>query len=236
MEKESTILEHLEEFRRRVITVLAAVLFLSILCYPLTDEVLIKIKRDLLDGYGDSVIVTTPVEAVLVRLKLSVLLSAFITVPLLVYEVFMFLAPGLYSKEKKWFTVTVLGSFILFITGAVFTYLVLLPFMLRFLLGFATPVAQPLLVLDKLVSFIVLLMAGMGLVFQWPLVVGVLSALGVVSPGFLAKRRRYAVVGCFILGAVFTDPTFITQVIVAVPLMVLYEAGILVARGFHGGN
>lgn len=228
--KKLSFLDHLEELRRRLITAILIVVALSILSYPLTDDALIRIKNDVLGEYSNQVIVTTPMEAVMVRLKLSLLLGGFVSVPLLIYQAFRFMVPGLYPKEKKWFVITLGSSFILFTAGALFSYLVLLPVMVRFLLGFAAPIAQPMLMLDRLMSFIVLLIFSMGLIFQWPLIVGILARLGIVNSTTLAEKRRYAIVACFIIGATITDPTFITQIIVAIPMMILYETGIVIAR------
>ncbi|MFH1404306.1 MAG: twin-arginine translocase subunit TatC [Candidatus Altiarchaeota archaeon] len=230
MASRQTVLEHLDELRTRVLRVVAVIVLTSLLAYPLTDSVLAFMLDGILGGYSRNVVVTTPLEAVLVRFKLSLIISAFISVPIGFYEALRFIGPGLYPRERKWIPLILSSSLLLFTAGVAFAYIVLLPFMVSFLLAFASPFARPMLVLDSMVSFIVLTSAAMGVAFQWPLLVAVLSRLGVVSSAWLSGRRRHAIVACFILGAVFTDPSFITQVLVAVPLVVLYEVGILVAR------
>ena len=231
MAESMDVLQHLNELRMRLIIVILSVAVLSIATYPLTDEVIVQMKRDVLGVYENQVIVTTPMEAVMVRLKLSILLGAFISVPLGMYELFSFVVPALHPKENKLFLVTLFGSFILFVVGMSFSYFLLLPLTIDILLGFAVPIAQPMLILDEVMSFVILFMAVMGLIFQWPLVVGILSKADFVSHKMLAEGRAYAVLGCFIVSALITaDTTFVSQIFIAIPMVLLYEVGIVVAR------
>jgi len=222
--------DHLEELRSHTIRVVFVVFVLSLVTYGFTDELLIKVKYDVLGEYAKLVIVTTPVEAVIARITLSILLGAFVSVPIAFYELLSFVTPGLHENERNYLRLLTFGSLILFCLGAAFTYIILLPVMLGFLLSMAAPFAIPMLALGKLVSFITVLMVGMGIVFQWPLFVGVLTKLGLLNARKLSGKRRYAIVVCLILASVVTDPTFVTQIIVAVPMIVLYEFGIIVSR------
>ncbi len=231
MERRLDFFEHLEELRRRVILIIFAVALLSVLAYPLTDDMILEIKENVLGEYKSSVIVKTPMEAVMVRIKLSLLLGTVFSLPLMLYELFKFLEPALYIKERKIFLFGVSSLFALFLVGTVFSYLVFIPQAMQFLLGFATPVAQPLLGLDDLISSTVFLIVTVGLVFEWPLLVAVLSSIGMVSAKTLSRYRKHAVVLCFLIGAIITpDPTVVMQTIVSIPMVLLYEVGIMVAK------
>lgn len=224
------LLDHLEELRRRVLLVLVAVFLLSILAYPLTEDIILRIERDVLGEYAGNVIVTTPFEAVAVRMKLSLLLAGFFSIPLVAYEFLAFITPALRKKEKKWLIIVSCFSSLLFLAGAGFAYLIL-PLTMKILLDVAVPIAQPMLVLDELISFVIFFLAGVGLIFQWPLAAGMLTYLSILKPEVLSAYRKHAIVLCFVIAAVVTaDTTFVSQVMLAIPMILLYEAGIITSK------
>lgn len=236
-EKQSLI-EHLEELRKRLIICIVTIFIFSVIAFMLFSEsVLIKMESDLLADYqGVRVIVTAPMEAILMRFNVSILLGVYFSLPVIMYQLFRFVLPALYKNEGRSMLIILPSSLILFTLGALFSYTVLLPVILKFLIGFAMPVAEPFFRLTELVSFVAIFTLMMGIIFQWPLITAVLSNLGVVSPKTWSTKRRHAVVVCFIIGAFITDPTLVSQILVAIPMIILYEIGIITAKVVWKGD
>ena len=170
-------------------------------------------------------------EFIGVAMKVSLLTGIAVSLPFLLYQAVMFAAPGLSSSEKRYLYTLLPLSLIAFLTGAAFGYRILFPPAINFLLSFGSDIATPMPRIGTYISLMLSLLFWMGIVFETPLVMFFLARIGVVTSEWLAKRRRYAVVVSFVLGAIIT-PTFdpINQTLVAVPIVVLYEAGIWLAK------
>jgi sec-independent protein translocase protein TatC len=177
-------------------------------------------------------------EFIGVAMKVSLLVGMAASIPFVLFQVIMFAAPGLNSTEKRYLYTLLPMSLIAFLAGAAFGYRVLFPPMVDFLLSFGSEVATPLPRIGTYTDLMLRLLFWMGIVFETPLVLFFLSRIGVVTSEWLAKRRKYALIIAFILGAIITptlDP--INQTIVAVPIIVLYEIGIWLAKlGTHNRN
>jgi sec-independent protein translocase protein TatC len=142
----------------------------------------------------------------------------------------MFIAPGLYQNEKKYAIPFVVFSTILFVGGALFGYFIVFPFGFKFFLGFANEYIQALPSVKQYFSFAIKLLFAFGIVFELPVVAFFLAKMGIVTPEFLKKKRKYALLMTFVMAAILTPPDVITQLMMAGPLIILYEIGILVAR------
>lgn len=223
-----TLEEHLQELRRRILWILFILVFFSIVSYPLTPSLLSKIKRDLLRG--SSLVVLSPQEAILVYIKISLLLGFTLSLPFIIFHSWRFIAPGLIEREKRLFLCIVTSSLLLFLLGAGFAYFFLLPITLRFLLEVANWTAVPMLSLDRTINFILLIILISGLIFQLPLVVGILTRLSLVNYKILSSKRRYVILLAFIISALITDPSMVTQILVAIPIIILYEISIMVSK------
>ncbi len=223
-----TLEEHLQELRRRILWILFILVFFSIVSYPLTPSLLSKIKRDLLRG--SSLVVLSPQEAILVYIKISLLLGFTLSLPFIIFHSWRFIAPGLIEREKRLFLCVVTSSILLFLLGAGFAYFFLLPITLRFLLEVANWTAVPMLSLERTINFILLIILISGLIFQLPLVVGILTRLSLVNYKILSSKRRYVILLAFIISALITDPSMVTQILVAIPIIILYEISILVSK------
>jgi len=223
-----TLEEHLQELRRRILWILFILVFFSIVSYPLTPSLLSKIKRDLLRG--SSLVVLSPQEAIMVYIKISLLLGFTLSLPFIIFHSWRFIAPGLVEREKRLFLCIVTSSILLFLLGAGFAYFFLLPITLRFLLEVANWTAVPMLSLDRTINFILLIILISGLIFQLPLVVGILTRLSLVNYKVLSSKRRYVILLAFIISALITDPSMVTQILVAIPIIILYEISILVSK------
>jgi sec-independent protein translocase protein TatC len=220
--------QHLAEARRRLIHVLVVFALAAVLSYPLAKPLLAKVKSDLL---GDvELVVLGPQEALMAYLRVSVLMGFALTLPFMMYHLWVFIAPGLLKHERTLILYLVVPSIILFALGVAFGYLVLLPVALRFLLASAVGLATPMLSLGTTFSFITSILLTLGVIFQLPLVTAALTKLGVVDHQMLARYRRHAIVLVFLAAALLTDPSVITQLILAAPMVLLYELGIVTSR------
>lgn len=219
---------HLQELRRRILWIIFAIFFSSLLSYPLTPFILNKIKSDLLQG--NNFVVLSPQEAIIVYIKLSFLLGFILSFPIIIFQLWSFVAPGLIKSEKKLFSWTIISSLGLFCLGASFAYFLLLPVTFRFLLGISSSVALPMLSLDQTITFLILIILSFGLIFQLPLLMGILTKLKLLNYKILSSKRKYVILLTFILAAIITDPSVITQILVAIPIIILYEIGIFTSR------
>lgn len=210
----------------RILLVLAVATFLA---YPVSDDFIVFFKVMVLGDYADSVIVLTPFEAVMVRLKASFFIAFTASTPFISSNFLAYVFPALKKEEKNLFLKAFMASLILFSVGCAFAVLILLPTSYRILLGFAQPIASPMLSLEKLTDLSITLIIMSGIIFQWPLIASILSRLKLVSPRKFKEKRRHAILASFTLAAVVTDPSIITQVMLGIPMILLYELGIIMA-------
>ena len=221
--------DHLEELRNRLIACIIAVVIGFILTYAFKDKlfgILMGPLTPLLQEGGDSMIFTSLPEAFFTYLKVSLLAGVMIAMPVIFYHFWMFTAPGLYTNERKLMLPVVCLSSFFFLGGALFGYFVVFPFGFKFFLSFSTDTIRPMLSMKDYLSFSAKLLLAFGLVFELPLVLTFLARLGIVTVPFLRKNRKYALVIFFIGSAILTPPDVISQVMMAFPLMLLYEISI----------
>lgn len=226
--KALTLSGHLEELRERLIKSLIGVGIATVLSFFFTDTIF-EVLRSRAEGV--QLIRTQVTEMLSVYFKVAFIGGLFLAMPVIVYQAVMFVAPALTPKEKRYLYLLLPGVTFSFLAGVAFAYFLLLPPALRFLLHFGEDIATPLIKVGDYVSVVTTLLFWVGLAFETPLVIFLLARIGVVTPQLLARNRAYAVVAAFVLAAVIT-PTFdpINQTLVAVPIILLYELGILLAR------
>lgn len=225
---------HLTELRRRLTYAAISVLVTTAVAFVFHEQVLILLMepaQQFVNIPGGKPIYTELTEFISVAAKTSLLVGLFISLPFVLYQIVMFVAPGLSPKERRYLYVLMPASLLAFIAGAAFGYRVLFPPMVNFLLNFGSDVATPLISIRSYVNLMLTLLFWMGLIFEIPVVIFFLAKIGLVTPEALARNRRYAIVAAFILGAVIT-PTFdpINQALVAGPIIVLYEASVWLAK------
>ncbi len=217
-------LEHLEEFRKVVINSLIILAVTSSAAWFVSGYAV-----DLLvEPIGKAVFIN-PAEAFTVRLKLAVILGALAALPVIFFLVWRFVVPGLLGREKTALLPLVVFSTILFYGGAAFSYFVLVPVMMKILISFGTSRLEPMISVNSYLTLVVQITFALGLLFQFPLVVGVLTWMGLLSPEWLKRKWRYAVVVIFIIGAAVTPGDGPSQLVVAFPIVGLYFLGILVS-------
>ena len=181
---------------------------------------------------GDKLIFTGLPEAFFTYLKVAFLSGIILATPIIFYEFWMFVAPGLYDKEKRLMFPIVFLSTLFFVGGAFFGYFIVFPYGFKFFLGFASETIRPLPSMREYLSFASKLLLAFGVVFELPLIITFLAKLGMVSVSFLKKNRKYAVLLFFVGAAILTPPDVVTQIMMALPLMVLYEISIVGAKIF----
>lgn len=225
---------HLEELRKRLITCFIAVAAGFAISYGFKEMLFGVLTRPLIAvmKQGETLIYTGLPEAFFTFLKVAFLSGLILASPVIIYQFWMFVAPGLYDREKRLLIPIVALSSIFFVGGALFGYFIVFPLGFQFFLGFATETIRPMPSMKEYLGFAAKLLLAFGLVFELPLVLTFLARLGIVSVEFLKKNRKYAILLFFVGSAVLTPPDVVTQVMMAVPLMVLYEVSIVGARIF----
>jgi len=238
-----TLVEHLTELRTRVIYSIYAIAVGSVIGYFLWGPFMDLVRGpfcDYIDSHPDQAPTTGcaltflgPFDAFTVRMKTTLFLGLAVALPVVMYQLWMFIAPGLTAKEKRWSLPFVISSFILFACGAALAYFVL-PKSLEFLLGFAGTGVVPTLTIDRYVGFVTLLTLAFGLSFLFPVVLVFLQLARIVSPQTLGHYRRYAIVAISVISAVITPGTdMVSMVAMMIPMYVFYEASIIIGRSLQ---
>jgi sec-independent protein translocase protein TatC len=215
--------EHLSELRQRLIWAALSVAAGMVVCSAFIGslrELVLRPARQV------PMVYLAPAEALVTDVKLALLGGALVSLPLVFYQAWAFVAPGLTRREKPLILAAAVAALLFFLAGAAFAYGIILPMALRFFVGFASPGLAPMFSYGRYVSFAVSTLVSFGVVFQLPLVVMVLAALGVVTPAKLRSFRGYAMVLVFVVAALLTPPDVISQLMMAAPLVLLYEVSI----------
>ncbi len=228
-------LEHLEELRKRLIRSFIAIGVGFGIAYGFKEDlfrILIRPLVQVMDTSRDTMVFTGLPEAFFTYLKVSLLAGFVLALPVIFYEFWMFVAPGLYRRERVVIFPIVLVSLFFFAGGALFAYFLVFPFGFKFFLGFASETIRPLPSMKEYLSFSSKMLLAFGLAFELPLVITGLARFGLVDTAFLKKNRKYALLLFFIGAAILTPPDVVSQVMLAFPLMALYELSIIGARIF----
>ncbi|MDY6931721.1 MAG: twin-arginine translocase subunit TatC [Halobacteriota archaeon] len=230
-DREMPITEHLDEFRNRLVVILAALGITILIIFPLySEEIMIAMWDDLISPDIDMVIYE-PLELILTRLKLSVICALVITVPLVIYEVFKFMAPGLYPHERNFFLLVVPSSLLLLIIGIALGYFLALPGILKYTILYGEELAVTALSIKKTFSIVTTVLAGFGLSLQFPLVLLLAIKMGLIEYETLKGRRLWVYGGLLAATMIVTpDPTGMSQLLVVGVLVLLYEVSMLIAR------
>ncbi|MCD6273313.1 MAG: twin-arginine translocase subunit TatC [Deltaproteobacteria bacterium] len=225
---------HLEELRTRLITCSIAIGAGFAVAYFFKEKIFQILTRPLMRimQSGDKLIFTGLPEAFFTYLKVALLAGIILAAPVLLYQFWLFVAPGLYQKERKLLIPIVFLSTLFFVGGAFFGYFIVFPFGFKFFLGFASESIRPMPSMKEYLTFASKLLLAFGVVFELPIVITFLARLGIVSVEFLKKNRKYAMLIFFAGAAILTPPDVITQLMMAFPLMVLYEVSIVGAKIF----
>ncbi len=224
--------EHIEDLRKRLIVSAISVLIVGLFVYIYSSDIMEFLLKPFYTNFNNlEVVGLTPSEAFTTRILLAIWLGVIISSPIILYQIWLFISPGLYSYEKRSIKSVLIYAILLFLTGIMFAYLILLPFALNFFYSqFKILGIQPTVRVTDYLSMLIKLTLGSGLVFLTPVVSYCLSRFGLLSSQFLIDNSRFFIVAIFILAAILTPPDVLTQIILAGPLLILYGVSILVVK------
>ncbi|MFD0847611.1 twin-arginine translocase subunit TatC [Sphingosinicella xenopeptidilytica] len=230
-DSKAPLLDHLIELRQRLLYCVIALMLAFGVCFTFADDIFAFLVQPLVKAKASQLIYTKLYEAFFVEIKVALFAAFLIAFPIIANQIWLFIAPGLYRAEKRAFLPFLIATPILFTMGAALAYYVVMPTVFTFLLGFQTTEAgipqQALPAMDDYLSFVMGLIFAFGFCFLLPVLLMLLARAGIVNVAQLRAFRRYAIVGAFVVAAVLTPPDVISQLLLAIPLMVLYEAGII---------
>jgi len=230
-EEKQPFLVHLEELRKRLIACSIAVGFGFVIAYIFSEslfQVLISPLKTIMPE-GDRLIFTNLPEMFFTYLKTGFIAGILLVSPFIFYQMWMFIVPGLYRREQRYVVPFVVFSTILFVGGSLFGYFIVFPFGFKFFIGFANENIQALPSVKQYFTFATKLLFAFGIVFELPVVIFFLAKMGIVTPDFLRQKRKYAILLTFVTASILTPPDVITQLMMAGPLIILYEVGIIIA-------
>ena len=233
-EEKQPFLSHLKELRDRILICIYALAIAFIFTYYFKERIFDFLMQPFIRVMPakSSFIFTGITEAFITYFKISIVTAMFIAAPVILYEFWMFVAPGLHEKEKRYVFPFILFGSILFLCGALFCYYFVMPFIYKFFVSYAAEFIIPMPALKDYMSLTLKMLIMFGVIFELPLIVFYLSRAGIINFKMLSTKRRYAILGIFILSAIITPPDVASQLLVAIPLCGLYEISILVARIF----
>ncbi len=248
--KKMPLTGHLDELRKRVFKSLIVLIAFFLLCFNFSEKlfslVTFPMKKTIsiikeppyftfvnTDIKNPTLVFLAPAEAFWMHLKISLISGLILSLPFIFYQLWKFVSPGLLEKEKKYVIPFVVVASSLFMIGVTFCFLIVLPFAMNFLLNYKTKSMVPMISVERYVDFCLKFILAFGAVFELPVVILFLARMGIVRPNTLARHRKYAILGAFVLGAILTPtPDVFNQSLMAIPIILLYEVGIIVARIF----
>ena len=226
---------HLEELRKRLVVCAIAIgigfIFSDIFSKRLFSLLIMPLKEVL--PPDSSLIFTNLPEMFIAYIKVALIAGTLLAIPVIFYEIWMFMVPALYQKERKYLIPFIVASSVLFLGGALFGYFIVFPYGFKFFIGLATEDIQALPSVKQYFSFSIRLLLAFGVVFELPVVVFFLTKIGIINPDLMKKNRKFAILGSFAVAAILTPPDVATQAMMALPLIVLYEISIIVSRGAY---
>ncbi|HEX7273304.1 MAG TPA: twin-arginine translocase subunit TatC [Casimicrobiaceae bacterium] len=229
---QETFISHLIELRSRLLRSIVAVIIVLACLFPFAKQIYAVVAAPLLKALpaGSTMIATDVTGTFFVPLKLTLMVAFLVALPYVLYQMWAFVAPGLYQHEKRLAVPVIISSVFFFAVGMLFAYYIVFPVAFGFFAGYTPAGVHMMTDIDKYLSFVLTMFIAFGLTFEVPVVVVVLVRLGVVDLAKLRSIRGYVIVGAFVVGAIFTPPDVLSQVMLAVPLWLLYELGLIAAR------
>ncbi|MGE5630528.1 MAG: twin-arginine translocase subunit TatC [Caulobacteraceae bacterium] len=225
-EKSMTLVEHLTELRKRIIYSAIVFILAVSFCYSFVE----KITRNIIDIARDvKFIFIAPAELLMSYIKLSVIGGLIISAPFLIFQIWLFVIPGLKSKEKRNILFSLLLGSVFFIAGVTFAYFVVIPTLIVFFIGFQIEAIKPMISFNSYLSFVLGTIFTFGVIFELPILMVLLSRFGILKVSFLKKNRKFIILIIFVIAAILTPPDVISQIILAGPMILLTEIGIFLA-------
>ena len=234
IDEKQPFIAHLKELRDRLVVSLAGLAVAFIATYSFKEKIFHFLMQPFIKVMPakSSFIFTSITEAFMTYFKVALVAALFLAAPVILYEVWMFVAPGLYEKEKKYIAPFIIFGSFFFVGGALFCYYVTMPVVYRFFVSYAGTMIIPMPSLKEYMSLTLKMLVIFGLIFQMPLVAYYLAKAGIINYKGLAKKRRYAILGIAVLSAIITPPEVSSQLLMALPMYGLFELSVMIARIF----
>lgn len=228
---QETFISHLVEMRDRLLRAVIAIVVLFVLLFPWAQDLYALLAKPMLAALpqGGQMIATEVTTPFFVPIKVTMMTAFLLALPWVFYQAWAFIAPGLYQNEKRIGVPLVIASVVLFLMGMAFAYFLVFPVVFGFIVGVAPAGVAVMTDIGKYLDFVMTLFLAFGITFEVPVAVVLLVKMGMVSIAKLREIRPYVIVGAFVVGAIFTPPDVISQFMLAVPMWILYELGIIVA-------
>lgn len=225
--REMPLFDHLDELRKRLMWTLGVVLFAAFACMAIAPMLFEWLQTPLRDITDQQLQVLDPIEMFVIYLKLALFASLFISAPWILLQIWLFVAPGLYTTEKRWVVPFIVLGTLFFVGGGAFGFYIVIPNAFEFLTGLVPDNVEANYAVERYFALVTKLLLGFGIVFELPLAMWILSAAQIVDPALYARFRKYWAVCAVVLGALLTDPSPMTQAMMAAPLIVFWELGII---------
>ena len=230
--KKNSLTSHLLELRNRLLIIISSILICAILLSPFSNIIYSFLSQPLLNSLpeGSTMIAVDVASPFLAPFKLVILLAVAITFPISIYNFWAFIAPGLYSKEKKFLAPILISSALLFYLGIIFAYYIVFPLIFTFFTSIAPTGVQIATDISSFLNFVIKIFFAFGLAFEVPIITLVVILAELTTVQSLSKKRPYVIVFAFILGMILTPPDVISQILLAIPIWLLFESGLVLAK------
>ena len=226
-ERNLTLVQHLTELRNRIIYMAVALVAAILISYSFS-EILVTDMIGIVPEI--SFVFISPAELLLSYIKIAVILGLAVSSPFLIIQIWLFISPGLEKKERRTIIFSLLFGGAFFILGAVFAYMIVLPLILEFFMGFQVEGIEEMISFNSYLSLVVNTVLSFGLIFELPSIMVIMTRFGIVRVSFLRKNRKYIILVIFVVAAVLTPPDVISQTLLALPMILLFELGIFLSR------
>lgn len=231
-DREQPFISHLLELRSRLLRIVAGILLVFIALSPFSNPIYSALAVPLTRHMptNSSMIAIDVLSPFLTPLKFTLILSVFLTMPWVLYQVWAFIAPGLYQREKRLAAPVLLSSTVLFYSGMAFAYFIIMPIFFAFITSTAPEGVAVMTDINRYLDFVMTIFFAFGVAFQVPVATVILALLGVITPDSMAAKRPYIIVGAFVIGMLLTPPDVISQTLLAIPMWMLFEIGVFISR------
>lgn len=227
-----SINEHLTELRNRLLKIILLIIIIFLLLTPFAKQIYYFVATPLLKSLpiGNNIIITNPIDAIFIPLKINFVICLLVTLPNTIYQLWCFIAPALYKNEKKIIITLVISTLILFILGMTFCYYIFLPILFNLMVKLTPTGAIMMPSIDNYIPFVINMFLTFGITFEVPIIIILLQQLNIINLNTLKNIRPYIIVLNFIIAAIITPPDIISQFLLAIPLTMLYEIGIIICK------